>query len=141
MKLFFWVLTALAFYVLSAQAAAATIEYACEPIEMLTAHADEGMGRKIDRENSPLVVLSVGAGRAGQIVTLYDNEDPSFEEDYKVVKTDGSMRWKKEYSNHLEIYTLFTNSMRMNRITQFQSGITNIDGTMLTTYTCKLKGH
>lgn len=134
------VATLTALYVASG-AAAATVEYVCTPIEMLTAHADSGMGRKLDRKSDPSIVLSADAGRTGAIVTIYENADPEFEEGYKVTKTDGSIRWSKEYSNYMQTYTLFTASMRLNRIDQFQTGSVNLDATTLTTYTCKLKGY
>ena len=135
------VATLTALYAASGAAAAATVEYVCTPVEMLMAHADSGMGRKLDRKSDPSIVLSADAGRTGAIVTIYENADPEFGEGYKVTKTDGSIRWSKEYSNHLEIYTLFTTSMRMNRIDQFQTGSVNLDATTLKTYTCKLKGY
>lgn len=125
--------------VLSTVASAATVEHVCEPEEGIRASSEYGMTIKTSNTDVKSILLVARADNTGDIFTSYELQDPSVSSDYSVRRTRGSIRWTRTSDAALEVYTLFTKSMRMTVITTLQTGSDAIDGTSLRTYTCRRK--
>ena len=139
MKLQKSTLAILATCFLSSVSHAATVEHVCEPEERIRASSAFGMYTKTSNTDVKSILLVARADNTGDIFTSYELTDPSVSSDYSVRRTRGSIRWTRTSDAALEVYTLFTKSMRMTVITALQTGADAIDGTSLSTYTCRRK--
>lgn len=129
----------LLFSLASLNATAASVEYVCEPDESITSQPSMGgLIEKIDMSGAYTVILSLEDGNKGSSAVITKKRAPSFTDNYTVTHENGSIRWLST-SAGLTVYTLFTESMQMNHISQMQIGLPEYDGTMLTNYQCRLK--